>query len=50
MKDHVVYKKKHRPLKVKMLDDSTKKILIDESLPIDKITKEIAEHVGLTNV
>ncbi len=33
-----------------MLDDSMKKILIDESKTIDHITKEIADHIGLTNV
>jgi talin len=44
--DTLVYKKKHRPLKVKTLDDSMKMILVDESLPVARLVEAICQRIG----
>ena len=41
------YKKKHRPLKVRLLDNTIKTILVDESLSIQEIAEEIATKMSI---
>ncbi|KAJ3220116.1 Talin-1 [Dinochytrium kinnereticum] len=47
--DHLEFKKKHRVLKVKTLDDSVKQILVDESQPVTVIVKVVCDRIGLQN-
>ncbi|KAI8851508.1 hypothetical protein BC829DRAFT_488095 [Chytridium lagenaria] len=47
--DHLEFKKKHRALKVKTLDDSVKQILVDESQPVSVIVKVVCDRIGLQN-
>ena len=43
------YRKKIRPLRVKMLDDSIKTILIDDSHNVKEVIKAICERIGINN-
>lgn len=47
--DTLEFRKKHRALKVKTMDDSVKTILIDESLPVQQLVELICERIGLQN-
>ncbi|KAJ3096387.1 Talin-1 [Phlyctochytrium planicorne] len=47
--DLLEYKKKHRILKVRTLDDSVKQILVDESQPVSIIVKAVCDRIGLQN-
>eukprot|EP00005_Dracoamoeba_jomungandri_P004888 CAMPEP_0174252644 /NCGR_PEP_ID=MMETSP0439-20130205/2023_1 /TAXON_ID=0 /ORGANISM="Stereomyxa ramosa, Strain Chinc5" /LENGTH=2477 /DNA_ID=CAMNT_0015333213 /DNA_START=52 /DNA_END=7482 /DNA_ORIENTATION=+ len=42
-------RKKHRPLKFKLMDDTVKTMLIDDSLPVNAIVEHIGEKMGLRN-
>lgn len=43
------YKKRHRPLKVVLLDESTRTCLIDSTKNVKKIVIAIGERLGLKN-
>ena len=47
--DVLLWKKKHRPIKVRLLDASVKAILLDESLPVQQLVEKIGEAINLTN-
>ena len=47
--DVLEFKKKHRVLKVKTLDNTFKTILIDESLSVKDLVDLICERIGLSN-
>ena len=47
--DTLEFRKRHRVLKVKTLDDCIKAILIDESQPIRKIVLTVCERIGIAN-
>jgi len=48
--DTLEFKKKHRALKVKMMDDSIKTFLIDESLPVKDIVEYVGKKLGISNI
>lgn len=48
--DTLEFKKKHRILKVKMMDDSIKTFLIDESLPVKNIVEYVGQKLGIINI
>jgi len=41
------YKKKHRPLKVRLADDTVKMVIIDDSTTVRLIADQIGEKIGL---
>jgi talin len=45
----IEYKKKHRQIKVKLLDDTQKVILVDESSTVAEITLVIADKLSIKN-
>jgi hypothetical protein len=45
----LVYKKKHRPLKVKAMDDSMRTVMIDDSLVVWQLVDTIGERMGFKN-
>lgn len=47
--DILEFKKKHRVLKVKTLDNTFKSVLVDESLPVKELVDLICERIGLSN-
>ncbi|TPX69668.1 hypothetical protein SpCBS45565_g02300 [Spizellomyces sp. 'palustris'] len=47
--DALEYRKKHRALKVKTMDDSVKTVIIDESLPVQQLVEIICEKIGIQN-
>ncbi|KAJ3320641.1 Talin-1 [Boothiomyces sp. JEL0866] len=47
--DTLDFRKKHRVLKVKTLDESIKNILVDESTTVKSITEVICNKIGLAN-
>ena len=47
--DILELRKKHRVLKVMLMDKSLKSVLIDESLPASKIVAAICQKIGLSN-
>jgi hypothetical protein len=47
--DVLIYKKKHRPLKVKLMDDTVKTVLVDDSNTVIEITDVVAEKLSLPN-
>ncbi len=49
LQDELIYKKKHRALKVKLPDENIKTILIDETTPISDIVKVIGEKFNIPN-
>ncbi|XP_047132289.1 talin-2 isoform X2 [Hydra vulgaris] len=46
----LIYRDKHRYLKVKMLDGSVKTVMIDDSQTVGVVLETICEKVGITNV
>jgi len=48
--DTLEFKKKHRILKVKMMDDSIKTFLIDESLPVKNVVEYVGQKLGISNI
>ncbi|ORX59304.1 hypothetical protein BCR36DRAFT_408797 [Piromyces finnis] len=48
--DTLEFKKKHRILKVRMMDDSIKTFLIDESLPVKSIVEYVGQKLGISNI
>eukprot|EP01134_Creolimax_fragrantissima_P001817 CFRG1817T1 len=47
--DLVEYKKKHRPLKVVLMDESQRTVLIDDSQNVGQIIKVICSRINLSN-
>ena len=47
--DEVHYRKRHRPVKVRLLDDTTKTMLIDDSLTVTEITDVIGQKMEIKN-
>jgi talin len=47
--DLVEFRKKHRPLKVRMMDNSLKTVLIDESLPVSQLVDAVCRKIGIAN-
>uniref|UniRef100_A0A8R1TSD6 FERM domain-containing protein n=1 Tax=Onchocerca volvulus TaxID=6282 RepID=A0A8R1TSD6_ONCVO len=47
--DTVEYKKKIRPLKVRMLDGAVKTVLVDESQPVGEIMVVVCSKIGISN-
>ena len=45
--DELDFKKKHRPCKVRLLDDTKKTILIDDSKSVEEIVAVIGKKIGL---
>ena len=41
------FRKKHRVLKVKTLDDSMKAILVDDSQPVSSIVHVVCQRIGI---
>jgi talin len=49
MQDLVEYKKKHRPLRVILMDESQRTVLIDDSHTVGQIIKVICARINLSN-
>jgi len=47
--DIVELRKKHRPIKVKLIDETVKTILVDDSLSVEEVVKVIGEKMDLRN-
>ncbi|KAJ3049223.1 Talin-1 [Rhizophlyctis rosea] len=47
--DALEYRKKHRMLRVKLMDGSTKMVLVDDSSPTSQIVEIICEKIGISN-
>ncbi|KAJ3037472.1 Talin-1, partial [Rhizophlyctis rosea] len=47
--DALEYRKKHRMLRVKLMDESIKAVLIDDSAPISQLVEIICEKIGIHN-
>nr|KAJ3421186.1 Talin-1 [Polyrhizophydium stewartii] len=47
--DTLEFRKRHRVLKVKTLDNSIKAILIDESQPVRVVVAAVCERIGISN-
>jgi len=41
------YKKMHRPLRIKLMDDTSKMVIIDDSASVREISDQIGEKIGL---
>lgn len=48
-KDHVEYKSRYRPLKIRLLDGTIKTILIDDSLIVAQLMVYICTKFGIAN-
>eukprot|EP00002_Diphylleia_rotans_P006509 TRINITY_DN1586_c0_g2_i1.p1 TRINITY_DN1586_c0_g2~~TRINITY_DN1586_c0_g2_i1.p1 ORF type:complete len:1874 (-),score=553.08 TRINITY_DN1586_c0_g2_i1:211-5832(-) len=47
--DVVEFRKKQRPLRIKMLDETIKTVIVDESQPVVDVVRQIAKKIGLGN-
>eukprot|EP00004_Rigifila_ramosa_P012620 TRINITY_DN2744_c0_g1_i1.p1 TRINITY_DN2744_c0_g1~~TRINITY_DN2744_c0_g1_i1.p1 ORF type:complete len:1813 (+),score=542.23 TRINITY_DN2744_c0_g1_i1:25-5439(+) len=47
--DSLEFRKKQRTCKVKLMDDSTKTMMIDESIPVAELVKSMAKKIGIQN-
>eukprot|EP00128_Syssomonas_multiformis_P017419 Colp12_sorted_trinity150504_noHs@18524 len=47
--DLLEYKKKHRALRVEMMDETVKTVMIDESMRVGKLVEEICSKIGISN-
>ena len=45
--DQIEYKKKHRPLRVKMMDDTIKTILVDDSFNVQQLVQTVCNRIGI---
>lgn len=43
----IEYKKKHRPMEVKLIDESIKSFIVDDSQSVRKISDKLGEHLDL---
>ncbi|GAM22112.1 hypothetical protein SAMD00019534_052870 [Acytostelium subglobosum LB1] len=49
MNDEIDYKKKHRALKVRLMDETVKTLLIDDSLTVGEIIEIVGKRIGIKN-
>jgi len=49
LNDVLEFKKKHRPIKVRLMDDTVKTILMDDSLTVGEIVELIGGKMGIKN-
>eukprot|EP01133_Synstelium_polycarpum_P004292 gene4292-5011_t len=49
MNDEIDYKKKHRALKVRLMDETLKTLLVDDSLTAGEIVEIIGKRIGIKN-
>lgn len=47
--DAVEYKKKHRPLRIRLMDDTQKTVLIDDSNTVVEIVATVCTRIGISN-
>ena len=47
--DYLIYRKRHRPLKVLCVDNTTKMVLIDDSAPVGDVVTAIGKKMLLKN-
>lgn len=47
--DTVDYKKKHRPLRVKLMDGAVKTVLVDDSQNVADMVEQICKRIGIQN-
>nr|A0A3G2LGI8.1 RecName: Full=Talin [Oscarella pearsei]AYN71349.1 talin [Oscarella pearsei] len=47
--DLLEYKNKMRPLRVRMMDESLKTVLVDDSFTVDQLVKTVCDRIGITN-
>eukprot|EP01114_Cavostelium_apophysatum_P007404 TRINITY_DN194_c0_g1_i3.p1 TRINITY_DN194_c0_g1~~TRINITY_DN194_c0_g1_i3.p1 ORF type:complete len:2578 (-),score=946.84 TRINITY_DN194_c0_g1_i3:69-7802(-) len=47
--DEIEYKKKHRPIKIKLQDETIKTILVDDTLSVGDIVAVIGEKMSISN-
>jgi hypothetical protein len=47
--DYLIYRKRHRPLKVLCVDTTTKMVLIDDSAPVGDVVTAIGKKMNLKN-
>ena len=47
--DTLEFRKKFRPLRVRLVDGSTKTIMIDETKTVAELTEAICGRIGITN-
>ena len=45
----MIYKKRHRPLKVLLVDTTTKMVLIDDAAPVGELVTTIGRKMNLKN-
>jgi talin len=45
----LVFKKKHQPMKIKLLDGTVKTVLIDWSLPVSELADVIGNKLNISN-
>lgn len=48
--DTVDYKKKHRPLRVKLLDGAVKTVLVDDSQNVADLVEQICKRIGMQKI
>ncbi|EGG16302.1 talinB [Cavenderia fasciculata] len=49
MNDELDYKKKHRALKVRLMDETLKTLLVDDSLTVGEIVEIVGKRIGIKN-
>ncbi|EFA78109.1 talinB [Heterostelium album PN500] len=49
MNDEIDYKKKHRALKVRLMDETLKTLLVDDSLTVGEIIEIVGKRIGIKN-
>ena len=49
MQEELVFKKKHRPLRIRLPDQALKKIIIDETEPVSMLMSTICKKIHLNN-
>jgi len=47
--DTLEYKKKHRPLKVKLLDETVKTVIVDDSSTVEQLVEVIGKKINIKN-
>eukprot|EP00002_Diphylleia_rotans_P029934 TRINITY_DN611_c0_g1_i1.p1 TRINITY_DN611_c0_g1~~TRINITY_DN611_c0_g1_i1.p1 ORF type:complete len:1815 (-),score=510.74 TRINITY_DN611_c0_g1_i1:219-5663(-) len=47
--DNIEFRKKQRPLKLKLVDGSQKTVIVDESIPVIEVVRQLAKRIGLAN-
>jgi talin len=47
--DTLEFKKKHRPLKVKLLDDTVKTMIVDDSMSVEQLVEIVGKKMNIKN-